>query len=61
MGDAWANGGPVVGVVSNNNDPDKLGRVKVKFAVLEGQFETGWARVLGARAATRCSSDSIDR
>lgn len=53
MGDAWANGGAVVGVVSNNNDPDKLGRVKVKFAVLEGQFETGWARVLATRAGNK--------
>ena len=45
------NGGPasidsiVVAVVTNNNDPDKLGRVKVKFPSLTEQ-ESFWAPVL---------------
>ena len=45
------NGGPtsidsiVVAVVTNNNDPDKLGRVKVKFPSLTDQ-ESFWAPVL---------------
>ena len=37
--------GVVVGVVTNNQDPDKLGRVKVKFPWLDDQDESNWARV----------------
>jgi phage protein D/phage baseplate assembly protein gpV len=35
----------VVGVVTNNNDPEKFGRVKVQFPALSGE-ETFWAPVL---------------
>ena len=35
----------VIGIVTNNNDPDKLGRVKVKFPQLGDQIESAWARV----------------
>lgn len=38
-------GGLAVGVVTNANDPDKLGRVKVKIPVLSEEDETAWARV----------------
>ena len=44
----------VVGLVTNNNDPDDMGRVKVKFPALPsgsaGDLESTWARVavLGA-------------
>lgn len=34
-----------VGVVTNNNDPDKAGRVKVKLSVFDDQHESGWVRV----------------
>src|SRR5262249_55069754 len=37
--------GVVVGVVTNNQDPDKLGRVKVKFPWLSADHESGWARI----------------
>jgi uncharacterized protein involved in type VI secretion and phage assembly len=37
--------GVVVGVVTDNKDPDKLGRVKVKLPWLADDAETGWARV----------------
>lgn len=37
--------GIVVGVVTNNKDPEKLGRVKVKFPWLSDQDESHWARV----------------
>jgi len=37
--------GVVVGVVTNNQDPDKLGRVKVKFPWLDDQDESNWARL----------------
>jgi len=46
--------GLVVGIVTNNNDPDTMGRVKVKFPSLPsgsgGDVESAWARiaVLGA-------------
>ena len=44
-----ANGwkGPVVGLVTNNNDPEGRGRVKVKFPWLSDDVESDWARVLG--------------
>lgn len=37
--------GVVTGVVTNNQDPEKLGRVKLKFPWLSDTDETGWARV----------------
>jgi len=42
--------GAVVGIVTNNDDPDKLGRVKLKFPWLSDGYESDWARItqLGA-------------
>ena len=42
--------GVVVGIVTQNDDKDKLGRVKVKFPWLADAVESDWARVtqLGA-------------
>ena len=37
--------GVVIGIVTNNNDPDRLGRVKVRFPWLIGSAESHWARV----------------
>lgn len=37
--------GVVVGVVTNNKDPDKLARVKVRFPWLDDQDESNWARI----------------
>jgi phage baseplate assembly protein gpV len=37
--------GVVVGVVSNAKDPEKLGRVKLKFPWMSSNFESDWARV----------------
>jgi uncharacterized protein involved in type VI secretion and phage assembly len=37
--------GVVVGTVTNNQDPDNLGRVKVKFPWLSTEHESGWARI----------------
>ncbi len=34
-----------VGLVTNNNDPDKAGRVKVKLPVFADDHESGWVRV----------------
>lgn len=38
--------GVVVGVVTNNQDPDNLARVKVRFPWLSDDDESHWARVL---------------
>jgi uncharacterized protein involved in type VI secretion and phage assembly len=35
----------VVGVVTNNNDPEQLGRVRVKYPSLSDTEESNWARV----------------
>lgn len=37
--------GVVIGVVTNNEDPEGLGRVKVKFPWLSDEDESDWARV----------------
>jgi len=37
--------GVVIGVVTNNKDPDGLGRVKVKIPRISGDDESNWARV----------------
>jgi phage protein D len=41
----------LVGLVTNNNDPKNLGRVKVKFPTLTMDHESHWARVVGLGAA----------
>jgi uncharacterized protein involved in type VI secretion and phage assembly len=35
----------VLGVVTNNNDPDDMARVRVQFPALSGDTESAWARV----------------
>lgn len=45
--------GVVVGVVTNNADPDKLGRVKVKFPWLDRDAESDWARVAAPGVASQ--------
>ena len=42
--------GVVVGIVTNVNDPDKMGRVKVKFPWLDDSQESDWARLVGTGA-----------
>ncbi|HEX7313600.1 MAG TPA: phage baseplate assembly protein V [Pyrinomonadaceae bacterium] len=37
--------GVVVGVVTNNQDPEKMGRVKLRFPWLSDEDESNWARV----------------
>lgn len=44
--------GVVVGVVTNNNDPDGMGRVKVKFPWLNDTDESHWARIAAPMAGT---------
>jgi uncharacterized protein involved in type VI secretion and phage assembly len=45
---AWSSVGVTVGVITNNEDPDKLGRVRVKFPSVSDSEESAWARVLTA-------------
>jgi Rhs element Vgr protein len=35
----------VLGIVTNNNDPDTMGRVRVQFPALGAETESAWARV----------------
>lgn len=42
--------GVVVGVVTNNQDPDGMGRIKVKFPWLNDQDESHWARICSLMA-----------
>jgi uncharacterized protein involved in type VI secretion and phage assembly len=44
----------VIGIVTDNSDPDKLGRVKVRYPLLNDEVESGWARIAwGAAGAAR--------
>lgn len=46
--------GLMIGIVTNNDDPDNLGRVKLKLPALTEEDETDWARVVGtANGANR--------
>jgi uncharacterized protein involved in type VI secretion and phage assembly len=38
--------GPVIGLVSDNRDPENLGRVRVTFPWLHDEFVSGWARTV---------------
>ncbi|PWB50739.1 MAG: phage tail protein [Candidatus Methanoperedenaceae archaeon] len=38
--------GVVAGVVTNNKDPDKMGRVKVKIPRISTEEESNWARIV---------------
>jgi uncharacterized protein involved in type VI secretion and phage assembly len=42
--------GVVVGIVTNNRDPDRMYRVKVRFPWLNLDDESNWARVAGPMA-----------
>jgi phage baseplate assembly protein V len=45
--------GVVIGVVTNNRDPDGLGRVKASLPWMDDQVETDWARVVTPMAGAR--------
>lgn len=53
---AGSGGGPdfgaqlVLGVVTNNDDPDNMGRVRVKYPALGPDAEGAWARIAGVSA-----------
>jgi phage protein D len=41
----WGERGVVIGIVTNNKDPEGLGRIKVRFPTLSDDDESWWARV----------------
>ncbi|UFP95459.1 VgrG-related protein [Gloeobacter morelensis] len=43
----------LVGIVTNNKDPEGMGRVKVKFPTLTEEHESNWARVVGPGAGPK--------
>lgn len=45
---AW--GGVVPAVVTNNNDPEGMSRVKLKYPWMDTELESNWARVTGVGA-----------
>src|ERR1700675_3160322 len=45
--------GVVIGVVTNNQDPDGMGRVKVKFPWLSAVDESYWARIAAPMAGKK--------
>jgi phage protein D len=48
----WGNS-VVLGLVTNNNDPEKLGRVRVKFPALGDSAESPWARIVAPNAGDK--------
>jgi uncharacterized protein involved in type VI secretion and phage assembly len=44
-GNSWRINGVVTAIVTNNKDPESMGRVKVKFPWREKEDESCWARV----------------
>lgn len=45
--------GVTIGLVTNNEDPQKMGRVKVKFPWLSNRDESAWARVASPMAGNQ--------
>ncbi len=50
---AVAPGGLVIGIVTDNNDPDGYGRVKVKYPWLSSDHASDWARVIAPGAGAQ--------
>lgn len=49
----------MIGLVTNNNDPDKLGRVRVKLPTLTTEHESEWARVVAIGAGKNRGFDCL--
>ena len=50
---------PLVGIVTDNKDPKKWGRVKVKFPTLTEEHASYWARVVGTGAGSKRGFDCL--
>ncbi|MBN2532120.1 MAG: rhs element Vgr protein [Spirochaetales bacterium] len=55
MGTFYQNG-PLYGIITDNADPDGLGRVKVKLAVLGEDIETNWIPVMTLYGSAECGA-----
>ena len=53
----WGANGLVIGLVTNNDDPEKLGRVRVKFPQLGDTIEGTWARIATPGGGRRARDD----
>jgi len=51
--------GVVTGIVTNADDPNSWGRVKVKFSWMSDEDESQWARVIGIGAGKDCGLCTI--
>ena len=49
----------LVGIVTDNEDPEELGRVRVKCPTLTEDHESNWARVIGAGAGSSRGFDCL--
>jgi uncharacterized protein involved in type VI secretion and phage assembly len=49
----------LVGIVTDNKDPEKLGRVKVKFPTLTEEHSSHWARVVSMGAGENRGFDCL--
>jgi phage protein D len=49
----------LIGIVSNNKDPKKWGRVRVKFPTLTEEHESDWARVVAIGAGANRGFDCL--
>lgn len=49
----------LVGIVTDNEDPDELGRVKVKFPTLTEEHNSNWARVVSMGAGSNRGFDCL--
>ncbi|BDI16324.1 type IV secretion protein Rhs [Nostoc cf. commune SO-36] len=49
----------LVGIVTNNKDPEKMGRVKVKFPTMTEEHESNWARVVALGAGPNRGFDCL--
>jgi phage protein D/phage baseplate assembly protein gpV len=49
----------LIGVVTNNKDPKKWGRVRVKFPTLTNDHESDWARVVAIGAGANRGFDNL--
>jgi len=49
----------LIGIISNNNDPKKWGRVRVKFPTLTEEHESEWARVVSIGAGKNRGFDCL--
>jgi phage protein D len=49
----------LIGIVSNNKDPKKWGRVRVKFPTLTEEHESDWARIVAIGAGSNRGFDCL--